>query len=221
MATPPQLIELYCPSCQQVSWVITVAFDGIHEGMIPWDERDYACSKCSHKGPGWKVGQEAPPLFLWQPGADAPMTQEAFDYWVDILKTHIPDLPMLQDLGKKFRPCLPEEAEAIKEAYDRAHPVRTMTDQDGGCRVDPDLGTALIWLEVMKLGDSLVFSRRDGGMLTLNLDASGYSASCLDDSGAVFAEVVGLAEPAVRKAIGRYLKGDTAGCARGLRRPRT
>jgi hypothetical protein len=220
MATPPQLIELCCPSCQQMSWVIVSAFDGIHDGMIPYDVRNYDCSQCLYNGLGWKVSQYAPPLFLQQPDASDPMTQEAFDYWVDILKTHFPDLPILQKLGKKFRPCLPEEAEAINQAYVRAHPVSKMTDQDGGCRVDPDLGTALIWLEVMKLGDSLVFGRRDGGMLTLNLDESGYTARCLDDSGAVLAEVVGLAEPTVRKAIGRYLNGDTAGCARGLRRPR-
>ncbi len=146
------------------------------------------------------------------------MTQAEFDYWVEVLRTHFPAHPVLGRLGTAFRPCLPEEAEAIKEPHARAHPVAVMTDQDGARRADPDRVTAIEWLEIMKLGDTLEFRRRDGGLLKLMLDEAGHTGHCLDLSGAVLAHAAGLDQRTARCAILRYLSGNTAGCANHLRR---
>ena len=158
--TPGRLNELRCPGCQQISWVIDSDYRGLDGTRVPYDERRYVCAHCRHDGPGWTLGQQSPPEFLLQPHDLYPMTQVAFDYWVTVLRTHFPAHPMLGRLGTTFVPRLPEEAEAIKEAHARAHPVAEMKDQDGARRVEPDLRTASEWLEIMKHGDTLEFRRR-------------------------------------------------------------
>ena len=37
-----------------------------------------------------------------QPHPLYPMTQDGFDYWVGVLKTHFSDHPLLSELGKTF-----------------------------------------------------------------------------------------------------------------------
>ncbi len=64
------------------------------------------------------------------------------------------------------------------------------------------------WLEIMKPGDVLVFTRRDGVALDLRLEAWGYSGSWRDPAGAVLSHVAGLDEHSAREAIRRYLSGD-------------
>lgn len=216
--TPGRLTELRCPGCQQVSWVIDSDYRGMDGVMLPYNERRYACARCRHDGPGWTLGQQAPPEFLLQPHDLYPMTQAAFDHWVGILRTHFPAHPALSRLGTTFLPRLPEEAKLMDEAHARAHPVVEMKDQDGARRAEPDLRTVSEWLEIMKPGDALVLRRRDGGTLHIQFDGSGHSGNCLDPAGAVLAHAVGLDERTVREALQRYLSGDTAGCARTLRK---
>lgn len=215
--TPPRLTELQCPSCQRISWVIDSDYRGVYGVMLPYDQRRYACVHCRQEGPRWKVGQQSPPEFLLQQHDLYPMTQEAFDYWVGILQAHFPKHPVLSRLGTQFVPRLPEEVAAIRAAHASAHPVGEMKDQDGARRAEPDLRTAIEWLEIMKPGDTLVFSRRDGGTLLLGLDESGHSARCLDGSGGVLAEASGLVERTVREAVECYLNGSTSGCMGSLR----
>jgi hypothetical protein len=170
--TPPRLTELKCPGCQQVSWVLDSEYRGMEGEWVPYTERRYACVHCRHHGPGWTVGQQSPPAFLLQPHDLYPMTQAAFDYWVDILRTHFPTHPVLARLGTTFRPRLPEEVEAMRHAHERAHPVAEMRDQDGARRADPDEGVAGEWLEIMKAGDTLTFRRRNGSALQCHVRGS-------------------------------------------------
>ena len=159
MSSPGRLTELHCPVCQQISWVIDHDYRGMDGVMLPYDERRYACARCGYDGSGWTLGQQSPAWFLLQPHDLFPMTQSDFDYWVGILKTHFPAHPKLSGLGTTFLPRLPEQADAMKEAHARAHPVLEMKDQDGARRHEPDLQTAGEWLEIMKPGDVLVFRR--------------------------------------------------------------
>jgi hypothetical protein len=216
--TPPRLTELQCPRCEGIVWVIDSDFRGIGPDTPPYDQRQYPCSHCRYRGPGWKVGQQSPPEFLLQPHNLYPMTQEAFDYWVRILRTHFPTHPALTRLGKDFVPRLPPDVEVMKALHERVHPVGEMRDQDGARRADPDLSTAIEWFEMMKPGQTLVLNRRDGGRLYISLDQSGHSARCLDASGKTLAETSALPEQVARDAVACYLNGNTSGCARTLRR---
>jgi hypothetical protein len=188
--------------------------DGV---MLPYGERRYACAGCGHDGPGWKVEQQSPPEFLLQPHDLYPMTRAAFDYWVEILRTHFPAHPALNGLGTTFLPRLPEEVQAMRDAHARAHPVVEMTDQDGARRTEPDLRTAHEWLEIMAAGDALVFRRRDGGTLHFNRDVSGQVARCCDEAGAVVIKAAGLDDKTAREVIQRYLQGDMAGTVKRMR----
>jgi hypothetical protein len=112
--TPPRLTELHCPRCHQATWVIDSDFRGIGgvDPEVPYEERRYECRDCRHDRVGWRLGRQSPPEFLLQPHDLYPMTQAAFDYWVQILRTHFPEHPLLARLGKTFVPRLPEEAAA-------------------------------------------------------------------------------------------------------------
>jgi hypothetical protein len=105
--TPGRVTELRCPGCQQVSWIIDSDYRGMDGEMIPYGERPYACARCRHDGPRWTLGQQSPPEFLLQPHDLYPMTQAAFEYWVEILRTHFPSHPALSGLGTSFVPRLP------------------------------------------------------------------------------------------------------------------
>ena len=129
--TPPRLNELECPSCQKITWVIDSDFRGIDGIMLPYDQREYRCPSCEHHGTGWGLWRQSPPAFLLQPHDLYPMTQADFDYWVGILQAHFPDHPALARLGTTFVPRLPEDVEAQRTAYARAHPVAEMRNQDG------------------------------------------------------------------------------------------
>jgi hypothetical protein len=85
-------------------------FSGINGRMIPYSERLYRCLVCGHDGPGWTLLQQSPSTFLTQPNELYPMSQEDFDHWVDILRTHFPNDPHLAGLGVSFIRCSPEEA---------------------------------------------------------------------------------------------------------------
>jgi hypothetical protein len=214
--TPPRLTALKCPKCQQVSWVLESDYRGMDGPWVPYVERRYACLRCRHHGPGWIVGQQSPPAFLLQPHDLYPMTQAAFDYWVDILRTHFPTHPLLTRLGTTFRPRLPEEVEAIRQAHERAHPVFEMQDQDGARRADPDPAVAGEWLEIMNAGDTLAFRRRDGSSLHVMCDGVTHSARWLDRTGTVLAEMAAMDEQTARRAIERYLSDDAKECASGF-----
>jgi hypothetical protein len=106
--TPPRLTELQCPRCQQVLWVIDSDYRGTDAVMLAYNHRRYVCAHCRHDGPGWTVGLQSPPEFLLQPHNLYPMSQEAFDYWVGILRDHFPTHPALSRLGTEFVPRLPD-----------------------------------------------------------------------------------------------------------------
>jgi len=206
--TPPRLTELKCPGCQQVSWVLESDYRGMDGEWVPYIDRRYACVHCRHDGPGCTVGRQSPPECLLQPHDLYPMTQAAFDYWVDILRTQFPTHPALARLGTTFRPRLPEEVEAMRPAHERTHPVVEMQDQDGARRADPDPRVAREWLEVMKAGDTLAFRRRDGSSLHVMFDGVTHSARWLDRTGTVLAETSGMDEQTARQAMERYLSAD-------------
>jgi hypothetical protein len=145
-----------------------------------------------------------------------PITQEEFDFWVDVLQSHFPTHPMLEELGGRFKPCTPEEAEAEHAAHARAHPVGEMRDQDGARRGDPDAKDVVDWIDMMKTGDVLLLSRRDGGMLKFWLDRSGYAAECLDPTGDLQGRAAALAVQTVDELGRRYVRGDVAGCVSRL-----
>ena len=106
--TPPRLNELECPICQAATWIIDSDYRGIEDSHQSYEERDYRCSSCRHEGRGWRLLRQSPPEFLLQPHPVYPMTQTAFDYWVEILRRHFPEHPILNRLGSEFRPYLPE-----------------------------------------------------------------------------------------------------------------
>jgi hypothetical protein len=153
---------------------------------------------------------------LLQPHDLYPMTRGEFDYWVTILRMHVPEHPALRSLGTTFFPRLPEDVEEMRQAHARAHPVGVMKDQDGARRVDPDMRTAMEWLELMKPGDTLVFRRRDGGSLQLAFEGLTYSARCNDHAATVLLDTVGLDGPTLREGIEQYLAGRTEGCVKRL-----
>ena len=93
------------------------------------------------------------------------MTQEAFDYWVGLLREHFPEHRSLQ--RPDFRPFLPEEAEAARREYEAEHPVYEMRDQDGARRADPDARTTREWVESLAPRDWLVLQRRGGQSLRI------------------------------------------------------
>jgi hypothetical protein len=215
--TPPRLNELRCPGCQQVTWVIESDYPGMDGEWTPYIERSYACGQCGHDGPGWTLVQQSPPAFLLQPHTLHPMTQADFDYWATVLRTHFPEHPRVKEIGHRFRPFLPEQAEAQRQAHARAHPVSEMKDQDGARREDPDLPLAMEWLEIMKPGDTLLFTRRDGGTLHCALVAGGsFSLRRCHANGKVLTDTVGATEAKARKVIRLYLRGERLRLVRQL-----
>jgi len=200
-------------------WVIDSDNRGMDGAMTPYVERRYTCVHCRRDGVGWTLGEQSPPEFLLQPHNLYPMTQAAFDYWVTVLRTHFPAHPLLKEVGHRFRPRLPEEVEAQRQAHRRAHPVYEMKDQDGARRADPDLRTAMEWLDVMKDGDTLVFRRHDGGTLQCAVVASVLSVRCVDVNGEVLGNIAVANEPTAGEAIRLYLLGDAMRCAKHLRDP--
>ena len=108
MATPPRLVELECPICHASHWVIDSDYGGadmITGGVeLPYEERTYACSNCHEEAAGHHVLRKGPPEFFLQPHPMYPMTRDDFDYWVDILRAHFPDHPMLEKVHGEWRP---------------------------------------------------------------------------------------------------------------------
>ena len=100
--TPPRMVELQCPMCEGRHWLIDADFRGIFGTDLPYEERDYVCSKCAYCGPGHRVLQKSPPEFFLQPHPLYPMTQQDFDHWHKILKQHFPDNVLLKD--SRWRP---------------------------------------------------------------------------------------------------------------------
>ena len=184
--TPPRLIEIDCPRCHHASWTIDSDYRGINGVMEPYVERIYSCKLCSTKGAGWTVLRQAPPEFLLQPHDLYPMSRSDFNYWVSILRVNFPDHPRLTALGATFYPRTPEEAAERKEAFNRAHLVAEMRDQDGARRQNPTFGDAKEWIDMMGIGDRLSFFWRDGTVLNIETtgDAS-FSVQCLRADGAV------------------------------------
>ena len=147
------------------------------------------------------------------------MTQEEFDYWVAILKTHFPDHPALRRLGKDFLPRLPSKGTGVREVPGYTRPILNMTAKGGALSADPDLYTAREWLEAMQPGESLTFNRRDGGVLRIGFDGSAYWGRCAGAADTVLVETIGVGYSVAIGAIERYLAGDPAGCVKRLSRP--
>ena len=79
--TPPRLVELQCPMCKGRHWVIDSDFRcGISGTDVPYKKREYACSKCNHRGPGYRVLQKSPPEFLFQLHPVNPGTRRGFKW---------------------------------------------------------------------------------------------------------------------------------------------
>ena len=72
-------------------------FRGISGTDLPYEEREYFCSKCALRGVGFPALQKSPPEFFLQPHALYPMTYQDFKRWHTILKQHFPDHPRLND----------------------------------------------------------------------------------------------------------------------------
>jgi DNA-directed RNA polymerase subunit RPC12/RpoP len=219
--TPARLVEIECPNCRHRHWVIDHDFRGMGgtgHVELAYEDRRYECPSCGGARTGWAVIQNSPPEFLLQPHDLYPMTPSEFDHWVTILKANFPTHPRLADLGRGFFPRTPEEVQARKEEYARAHPIVEMRDQDGSRVAFPELRQALDWLEVMRPNDSLTFLHTDGGSLQVTLPAPGaFRVRCLDAQGGGLAESARLDEGPVRACIQRYLIGDAAGAVGHLR----
>ena len=107
MATPPRLVKLECPMCQDTHWEIDHDSRGAHligQKELEYPERLYACPGCKHHGAGWSVRDKSPALFLLQPHPVYPMRRSEFEYWTGILKAHFPDHPLVSKIGGEFRP---------------------------------------------------------------------------------------------------------------------
>ena len=102
--TPSRLVELKCPNCSALHWTIDSDYRGTDGVYIDYRERKYGCSTCGYSETGYTVLRQSPPEFFLQPHPMYPMKQKDFDYWVNILNTHFPDHPLLNGLGKEFRP---------------------------------------------------------------------------------------------------------------------
>ncbi len=217
--TPGRLTQIQCPECHKTSWIIDSDYRGMDGVFLPYADRLYACPGCGRSGAGWTLKRQSPPEFFLQPHDMYPMTHDAFDYWVSILRANFPDHPHLASLGRSFFPRTPEEVAAAQEAFERAHPVLEMRDQDGARRKDPEMRHAAEWLEIMKPGDSLSFLRRDGGELQIRrpVDET-FSVRCTDAPNHVVTEAGALDGDTVLSAINRYLDGDLTACVTQVRR---
>jgi predicted RNA-binding Zn-ribbon protein involved in translation (DUF1610 family) len=105
--TPPRLVELECPGCGAGHWRIDSDAHGGDLSVCPdvgYGQREYACPRCGGRATGWSVMQLSPPEFLLQPHDMYPMTRRAFAYWAGILRTELPDHPLVPEIGRRFTP---------------------------------------------------------------------------------------------------------------------
>ena len=102
--TPPRLVQLKCPKCASTHWTIDSDYRGTDGIYIDYSERNYQCPTCGYSETGYNVFQQSPSVFFFQPDPMCPMRQKDFDYWAEILKSNFPDHPLIEELGKKFRP---------------------------------------------------------------------------------------------------------------------
>src|SRR4051794_38571928 len=96
--TPPRLCELECPSCHAKHWVIDSDYTGaalVGREEVSYPERIYRCPVCENARAGFRVLQQSPPAFFLQPYSRNRMNAADFSHWVNILKEHFPDHPML------------------------------------------------------------------------------------------------------------------------------
>jgi hypothetical protein len=112
IATPLVLIELRCPRCREYAWVLDQASRGTDEpeDQLPFSQRTYTCPWCEERNAGFSVLQTSPPEFFLQPHPMHPMSQESFDKWLDVFRTHFPGHPKLDELGTTWFPFQPPSA---------------------------------------------------------------------------------------------------------------
>jgi len=163
------------------------------------------------------VKQQSAPDFLLQPHQLYPMTQEEFDHWLGILRTHFPRHRLLASAGTTFRPFLPEEFAAKRAEHEAAHPVCEMRDQDGARRVDPCFDHVVDWVDMMNDGDLLMLQRRDGGALKWRRHGPSFVGECCEAPGGVHAHASGIVLEVVHRVSGDYLRGDALACIKHLR----
>lgn len=109
--TLPTLIELQCPSCSKVHWIIDHLFQGSigqQSQETDFSAQPRTCPHCKAQRTGFKVVRTSSESFLIS--SRPSMTRKEFDYWVKILRTHFPDHPRLKERGP-WEPYTPEEHE--------------------------------------------------------------------------------------------------------------
>ena len=104
MSTPVRLVELQCPGCSAKHWEMDCDFHGTDGAVVPYRTRHYRCPLCGVEGEGFRVQRKSPPEFFLQPHQMYPMSQTDFDFWVEIVKTHFPDHPLLAKLATEWYP---------------------------------------------------------------------------------------------------------------------
>lgn len=91
-ASRKRLSEIACPACAASRWVIRTTED------------TYACKACGVESTGWPVLRESPAGFMnWRLGRNG-LSQDEFDYWIEILRAHNPRHPRLSHLGAQRKP---------------------------------------------------------------------------------------------------------------------
>lgn len=92
--TPPRLVEIRCPECQQRDhWVIDCDFRAAYGAGgkdVGYGERNYYCPHCKVTRTGYAVLQQSPVEFLIDPER---MNKADLNHWVTILKHNFPEHP--------------------------------------------------------------------------------------------------------------------------------
>jgi hypothetical protein len=107
LSTPPRLVELQCPACQQKHWEIDHDYRGailVGQRELSYPERTYECPACRASGTGYEVLQRSPPAFLQQPDDKYPMSVEEFGHWLSIFRAQFPTNDRLGSVGISWYP---------------------------------------------------------------------------------------------------------------------
>lgn len=102
MATPVRMVELECPNCHGIHWVMDNDFRGsslMGRPEISYPGRTYQCPACQTASVGYRVLRGSPPGFFLQPHGLYPMTTTDFARWLAIFRTHFPSNDRLKSVG--------------------------------------------------------------------------------------------------------------------------
>jgi hypothetical protein len=128
--TPPLLVELSCPQCQQAHWEIDCDFRAAYMAGgrdVGYSERTYTCPHCQNAATGYIVLQKSPSSFFIQPHPMYRMERAEFDHWVAILRQNFPNDPRLKELDRTWYPNTPsfwwKLGQLLKPVY-ASYPLR-------------------------------------------------------------------------------------------------